>query len=183
MIGALEAKVRGRLGDSIFGTGEVRLEEVVAGMLTERGLTIAVAESNTGGAVIQRLCASPERVRFLRRGVVALEVSELARLFGVRDGSGGEGGAESAEAFARIVRREAGADLGLAIVGPNPPPGIEPEEGKSPAVPGNTYIALDTGSGVLRYEGNFGGNEQFIQARVPVYALDLIRGAVRPRAP
>ena len=49
MIGPLEAKVRERLGDSIFGTGEVRLEEVVAGMLTERGLTIAVVESNTGG--------------------------------------------------------------------------------------------------------------------------------------
>ena len=186
MIGPLEAKVRERLGDSIFGTGEVRLEEVVAGMLTERGLTIAVVESNTGGAVIQRLCASPERVRFLRRGIVALEVSELARLFGVPDGSGGGGGgggAESAEAFARIVRREAGADLGLAIVGPNPPPGIEPEEGKSPAVSGNTYIALDTGSEVLRYEGNFGGNEQFIQARAPVYAFDLIRGAVRSQAP
>ena len=92
MIGALEAKVRDRLGDSIFGTGEVRLEEVVAGMLTERGLTIAVVESNTGGAVIQRLCASPERVRFLRRGIVALEVSELARLLGAPDGGGGGGG-------------------------------------------------------------------------------------------
>ena len=45
-------------------------------------------------------------------------------------------------------------------------------------VVGDTHIALSTGSRILRHQGNFGGDERFVQSRVPVFAMDLVRRAL-----
>ncbi len=177
MIDGLEAKVRELLGDSIYGVGEVTLDEVVAGMLAEKGKTLAVLETNTGGNILQRLTSWPERIKFLRRGVVALDAAELERIFGVSVKNGAYV-AETADELAARIREESGADMGLAVVGPNPPENIEPEHSRSAPALGNTYIALSTGEEILRHEGSFGGNERFIQSRVPMFAMDLIRQAI-----
>ncbi len=177
MIDGLEEKVRALLGPAIYGVGEVTLEETVARLLAERGRTLAVVETHTGGALLQRLCAWPARVKFLKRGVVALDPEELSRLLDLPldEEPGGE---DFAEGAARRIREASGADLGLAVFGPNPPENVEPERSRAAPAVGPTRIALATGEKVLRYEGSFGGDERFIQARVPVYALDLVRRAV-----
>ncbi|MEE8184547.1 MAG: CinA family protein, partial [Acidobacteriota bacterium] len=133
---------------------------------------------NTGGAVLQRLSARPERVDFLRRGVVAMDPAELSKIFGLPLDSE-PGGEDFAEGLAVRVCEETGADMGLAVVGPNPPPNIEPEQSRTAPAQGTTYFALSMDGRMIRkHEGIFGGNEQFIQSRVPMFALDLIRQAL-----
>ncbi|OGL61950.1 MAG: hypothetical protein A3J27_00070 [Candidatus Tectomicrobia bacterium RIFCSPLOWO2_12_FULL_69_37] len=177
MIDGLEAEVRERLGAAIYGVGEVTLEAAVAKLLAEKGRTLALVETNTGGAILQRLSAWPERVKFLKRGVVVLHVGELARMFRLPLDKE-PAGEDFAEALAVRVREESGADLGLAVFGPNPPENIEPEKSRAAIVVGDTHIALSTGSRILRHQGNFGGDERFVQSRVPVFAMDLVRRAL-----
>ncbi len=175
MIDGLEVKVREILGSAIYATGDATLEETLARVLGQSGKSIAIVESNTGGALIQRLNAWPDRVKFLKRGVVGLHAEELSGMFGV-DG-GGEAGS-FARALAREVREQSGADMGLAVFGPNPPENIEPENSRRAPALGPTHMALDTGADVFAFSSSFGGNERFVQSRAPVYAMELVRRAV-----
>ncbi|MBT3352248.1 MAG: CinA family nicotinamide mononucleotide deamidase-related protein [Nitrospinaceae bacterium] len=177
MIDVLDVKVREILGSAIYAVGEVTLDQVVAELLGEQKKTIVVVETNTGGAVLQRLAAWPERVDFLRRGVVAMDPAELARMYDLPLGSE-PGGEDFAEALAIKAAEEAGADIGLVVMGPNPPPNIEPEHSRTAPAQGTTHFALSVGGKIKKHDGIFGGNERFIQSRVPMFALDLVRQAL-----
>ena len=126
---------------------------------------------------MQRLGAWPERVDFLKRGVVAMSAEELAGIFDVPLDKE-PGGEDFAEALAVRICEEAGADMGLVVMGPNPPPNIEPEQSRTAPAQGTTYFALSVGGEVRKHEGVFGGNERFIQSRVPMFALDMVRRAL-----
>ena len=173
----MNTKLREILGDAVYAVGNQTLEEVVAGLLGNAKKTIAIAETNTGGAVVQRLTAWPERENFLLRGVVAMSPEELAGLFSV-PADKEPGSEEFAESLALKVREETGADLALVVVGPNPPPDIEPERSRTAPAMGTTYFKLAMEGRMLGHEGSFGGNEQFIQSRVPMFALDLVRRGI-----
>ncbi len=175
MIDGLEVKVREILGSAIYATGGATLEQTLARVLGARGKSIAIVESNTGGALLQRLNAWPERVKFLRRGIVGLRAKELAHMFGVDESAGPE---RFAKVLARRVREESGADMGLAVFGPNPPENIEPENSRRAPALGPTYMVLDTDAGTFDFSSSFGGNEQFVQSRAPVYAMELVRRAL-----
>jgi competence/damage-inducible protein CinA-like protein len=99
MIAEMERKVRERLGDFIYGEGQETVEAVVGRMLTERSLTVAVAEAGTGGNLAGRLAVISNAAAVFRGGVIAapdhLEFSVA-------------GAAERA-------RTERGADYGLAV--------------------------------------------------------------------
>jgi nicotinamide-nucleotide amidase len=177
MIDVLDVKVREILGSAIYAVGEVTLDQVVAQLLGEQKKTMVVVETNTGGAVLQRLTAWPERVDFLRRGVVAMDPAELARMYDLSLDSG-PGGEDFAEALAIKAAEEAGADIGLVVIGPNPPPNIEPEHSRTAPAQGTTHFALSIGGKIKKHDGVFGGNERFIQSRVPMFALDLVRQAL-----
>jgi nicotinamide-nucleotide amidase len=177
MIDVLDGKVRNLLGFAVYAVGEVTLEEVVAQLLDKKKNSLVVVETNTGGAIVQRLSSRPERVNFLRRGIVAVDPSELVRIFDLPPDK--EPGSESfAENLAIRVREEMGVDIALVVIGPNPPPTIEPEKSRSAPAVGPTYFKLSIADRMLSHEGSFGGNEQFIQSRVPMFAIDLIRKAL-----
>ena len=175
MIAGLEVKVRERLGSAVYGTGDATLEETLARVLAQSGRTLAVVESNTGGALLQRLTAWPERTRFLRRGVVGLDGAELARTFGIDTDPDPEAFTKT---LARRIREESGADMGLALFGPHPPENTDPERARRTPASGPTHIALDTGPDLFTFASTFGGDEHFLQARAPVYAMELVRRAV-----
>src|SRR3972149_4983457 len=65
----LERKLRDRIGPLIFGRDEEELEQVLGRLLAERGLTLAVAESCSGGLVAHRLTNVPGSSRYFERGV------------------------------------------------------------------------------------------------------------------
>ena len=132
--------VAARLQDFIFSYGEKTLEEVIAGFLTEKKLTIAVAESCTGGLITNRLTDVSGSSGYLERGLVTYSNTAKISMLGVpaevikKHGAVSE---ETARLMAEGVRKLAGTDLGISstgIAGPN---------GGSKEKPvGTIYIAL-----------------------------------------
>jgi nicotinamide-nucleotide amidase len=143
------AMVEARLAKYIFARGEETLAGNVARRLTEKGLTLAVAESCTGGLITDRLTDIPGSSAFLERGVVAYSNATKTALLGVPEMVIGEHGAVSAETarlMAEGIRKSAGTDLGLAVTG------IAGPSGGTEAKPvGTVFIALaDSGTTVCR---------------------------------
>ena len=137
------AMVEARLAKHIFARGEETLAGNVARRLTEKGLTLAVAESCTGGLITDRLTDIPGSSAFLERGVVAYSNATKTALLGVPETVIGEHGAVSAETvrlMAEGIRKSAGTDLGLAVTG------IAGPSGGTEAKPvGTVFIALADG--------------------------------------
>jgi nicotinamide-nucleotide amidase len=116
------------------------LEEVVGRLLTEQKLTIALAESCTGGLIAHRLTNVPGSSAYLIGGVVSYANVAKERMLGVSHQTLQEHGAvseETAREMARGVRRLLKTDVVLAVTGIAGPSGGTPEK---PV--GLTYIAL-----------------------------------------
>jgi nicotinamide-nucleotide amidase len=118
---AEEALIRRQLGDVIFGIDEQTMESVVLGLLRDRGLTLAVAETVTGGLLSSRLSAIDWPMQTFRGARVAAQ-------------AGSEPGAQRAVADAARVRAEFGADVGLAAAAP--------AEGEQLS-PGTVFLGVD----------------------------------------
>lgn len=114
-IAAEEAEVRGVLGDLVFGVDDDTMESVVLGALRSRGLTLAVAESLTGGLVGARLASVPGASDVFLGGVVAYDARVKFDVLGVPEGPVVT--EEAAASMALGVRRLLGADVGIAATG------------------------------------------------------------------
>jgi PncC family amidohydrolase len=116
------------------------LEQEVVRLLTARGLTLAVAESCTGGLVGHRITGVPGSSACFRGGVIAYHNEVKAALLAVPEETLEREGAVSeavALAMARGVRERLAADIGLAVTGIAGPTGGTPEK---PV--GLVYVAL-----------------------------------------
>lgn len=125
------------------------LEKVVGRLLTEQNLTIALAESCTGGLIAHRLTNVPGSSAYLIGGVVSYANEAKERMLGVSHQTLQEHGAvseETAREMSRGVRRLLQTDVALAVTGIAGPSGGTPEK---PI--GLTYIAL-TAEGFERCE-------------------------------
>lgn len=133
-------EVSAHVQDYIFAYGDKTLEEVIAGLLTEKKLTIAVAESCTGGLITSRLTDVSGSSDYLERGLVTYSNAAKIRMLGVpaeiieKHGAVSE---ETARLMAEGVRKLAGTDLGLASTGIAGPTG-----GSKEKPVGTVYIAL-----------------------------------------
>jgi nicotinamide-nucleotide amidase len=138
-----EEEIYKRLGPYVFAYDEETLEGVVAGLLTEQGRTVSVAESCTGGLITDRLTDIPGSSMYLERGLVTYSNRSKTDLLGVPEDILQKHGAvseETARLMAEGVRRLAGTDLGLATTG------IAGPDGGSEAKPvGTVFIALADG--------------------------------------
>lgn len=114
MLDDIEARIRERLGDSIYGTGTQTLEEVVLKQLQVRGETLAVAETVTGGQLTQRL-ASVRDVEGFAGGLVAASERAVGAI-GAEWVDTAEP-CEAARGAAEAVRLRFGATYGLVIIG------------------------------------------------------------------
>jgi nicotinamide-nucleotide amidase len=112
LVGNYEAQIRERLGDAIYATGNVKLEDAIADRLRQQDASLAVAETSTQGEVIRRMSAHPD---VLCGGIVAADGSGLARLLRMQDAN--PVGMEGARALAQAARQAWGADYGLAVLG------------------------------------------------------------------
>ncbi len=137
---ALAAGIRALLPGKIYSEDGRELHEVVAELLIERGLTLALAESCTGGLVSVRLTEVPGSSRFLDRSFVTYSNASKVELLGVDPAllaSVGAVSEEVARAMARGARERSKTDLGLGITG------IAGPDGGSPEKPvGTVFIAL-----------------------------------------
>ena len=134
------AEVSARLGDCIFSYGESGLEEIIAATLTQKKLTIAVAESCTGGLIASRLTDVSGSSAYFERGLVTYSNAAKIHLLGVPAGIIEKHGAvseETARLMAEGVRKLAGTDLGLSSTGIAGPTG-----GSAEKPVGTVYVAL-----------------------------------------
>lgn len=128
---ALEARLRERAGKYIFGTGDETLEAVVGRMLVERGMTIALAESCTGGRVADRLTNVSGASTYVLGAVVAYCNSVKTRLLDVDPVVLEQEGAVSetvARQMARGIRERVGASIGVSTTGIAGPTGGTPDK-------------------------------------------------------
>ncbi|CAN5812745.1 competence/damage-inducible protein A [soil metagenome] len=117
---AAEARVRERLGHHLYGVGDVGMEEVVGSLLRELGLTLALAESCTGGLIGHRLTDVPGSSEYFRLGIIAYANEAKQALLSVSRETIETHGAVSVETaveMARGARTAARSDLGLATTG------------------------------------------------------------------
>jgi PncC family amidohydrolase len=121
------------------------LEERVGNLLTEAGLTLAVAESCTGGLIGHRITEVPGSSAYFRGDIVAYAYEAKERLLRVRHATLYEYGAVSEQTaieMARGARRELGADIGIAVTGIAGPGGGLPDK---PV--GTTWVAVSMREG------------------------------------
>lgn len=120
LIDPLEARVRERLGRTVFGTGEVEYEDAVANLIRQHDITIAVAESGFSGGVGHQLGNVLAEDRHFAAAVIAHLPTALEHLLDVPEVLIEQHGAVSSEvaaAMARGVRQRNDTNLGLAVSG------------------------------------------------------------------
>ncbi len=113
-------EVRARMGDCIYGMDVDSLEAAVNALLEEKGLTLAAAESCTGGLLAKRMTDIPGSSKHFKGGVTVYTEAAKTALLGLKPEFIAENGVVSAAVAARLakkVRKKTGADLGVGITG------------------------------------------------------------------
>jgi nicotinamide-nucleotide amidase len=163
----------------VFGIGQETLAGNVARMLTNAGLTIALAESCTGGLVAAMLTDLPGASAFLERGAVTYANAAKMNWLGVpKEVLENEGAVSEAcaVAMARGIRAAAGTDLGLAVTGI-----AGPEGGTAQKPVGTVFLAL-SGADFEQVKGfRFSGDREKIRRMSACMALEWIRRYLNTR--
>jgi nicotinamide-nucleotide amidase len=169
----LEAAFLAPLEQWVYGRDERGVEEHVLGLCRARGLTLATAESCTGGLVAARLTSIPGSSDVVLGGVVAyanaVKEAELGVPPEVLERHGAVS-AETAAAMARGVRQRLGADVAVSVTGVAGPDG-----GTAEKPVGLVYVHAEGPDGGLGRELSFPGDRASIRARSVVVALHLVR--------
>jgi nicotinamide-nucleotide amidase len=172
-LGGLEPALRRELGAAWYGTDDETLEQAVGRLLRIRNLTVALAESCTGGLAGHRLTDVPGSSAYIERGFVVYSNAAKQTLLGVPEpliGRFGAVSAECADAMARGARERAGSDLGLSVTG------IAGPDGGTPTKPvGLVFIALADARAVTVQRFRFDRDRQGNKALAATMALDLLR--------
>jgi nicotinamide-nucleotide amidase len=167
LLDAEEAEIRALLGDLVFSARDEPMEAVVGRMLLERGLTLAVAESLTGGLVASRIVSVAGSSGWFRGGVVAY-ASDVKH--DVLDVPAGPVVSEvAARAMADGVRRRLGADVGLSTTGVAGP---TEQEGQPP---GTVWLGLAVGDQVDAVHIRLPGDRERIRQLAVISLLDRLR--------
>ncbi len=169
----LAARLRGILGAHVFSESEEELEEVVGRLLVEKGLSLGVAESVTGGLIAHRITRVAGSSRYFDLGVVTYSNEAKTELLGVDPGLFEDVGAVSedvARSMAAGIRRRSGSDLGIATTGIAGPGGATPTKRV-----GLVYIAV-SGPGVEEVERyQFPGQRVAVKRWASQAALNRVR--------
>lgn len=169
----IKKRVRERLGDSVFSDREVALEEATGDLLRKRGLTLAVAESCTGGLLGASLTRAPGSSDYFLGGVICYSNRLKVQLSGVDSHLLAQSGAVSeqvARQMASGVRRLLSADIGLSITGIAGPTG-----GTDEKPVGLIFVGLAFENSVEVRRLQLSGDRETIRARAANLAIDLLR--------
>ena len=177
-------RVEQEMGEAVFSSHGESLEEVVLLMLGLRHLTLASAESCTGGLLAQRLTAVPGSSRYFLGGAVVYAdrlkttFAEVPEEMVRTEGPVSEA---VARAMAEGIRRRTGADVGVGITGiAGPGPGVGADEGKPI---GLVYVAISFAEEPKTkvVELNLTGDRERIRLWASQHALEQLRRSLLER--
>lgn len=169
----MAAEVRNRLSEYIFAEEEMGLEEWVGKTLIEKGLTLATAESCTGGLLSGRLIEVPGISAVFKEGFITYANEAKVRTLGVSEEileSYGAVSEQAAKAMAIGAAKIAGTDLGLSVTGI-----AGPEGGTEEKPVGTVYLALHTPTTTQIKKIFIKGSREMIRRRSVSEALNLLR--------
>ncbi len=167
------AQVRERLGSYLYGVDVCGLEETVLTLCREKGLTLAAAESCTGGLIAKRLTDVPGASRTFLGGVVSYTNHVKQQVLHVPENLLERCGAVSApvaRAMALGARLLTGADLAVSVTGLAGPDG---DDRGNPV--GTVFAALAAPEGVFVRQLALGGDRERIRILSAHHTLDLLR--------
>jgi len=166
-------KIQNVLGNIVYGVDTDSLENTVFHLLKERGLTLAVAESCTGGLLSKRLTDVPGISRVFMGSVVAYSAHAKTALLDVPQDLISDNNAVSREvalAMAQGVRHKFNADIGIGITGI-----AGPETDSSGQSPGTIFIALCSNDHTYCRSPHLFHDRERIRIGGASHALDMIR--------
>ncbi len=175
-LAALDAELRVRLGEFLYGAGEETLVERTTRRLIASGRTVATAESCTGGMIGELLTRMPGSSRAYLGGAIVYSYAEKVRQLGVAQATLDAHGAVSEETVREMAtgaRERFGADLAVAVSG------IAGPDGGTPDKPvGTVWLALASSSNIVTKKLGWPGMRDQIRTLAAWWALKLIDDAV-----
>jgi nicotinamide-nucleotide amidase len=171
--GALGRSLSDALGSPVFAEDDRPVEEIVLSLARENGLSVATAESCTGGLVAARLTTVPGGSDVFRGGIVAYENDVKLTQLRVPEQTIAAHGAvspETAAAMARGAREVVSADFAVGVTGIAGPGGGTPEK---PV--GLVYLHASGPDRELAWELDLPGDRDAIRRRATAAALHLLR--------
>jgi nicotinamide-nucleotide amidase len=168
-----ESEIRAVLADLIFTNADEPMEAAAGRLLVDQGLTVAVAESLTGGLMASRMVSIPGSSDWFRGGVVAYESQVKFDVLGVPEGP--VVCEEAAMAMADGVRRLLGADVGLSTTGVAGP---AEQEGNPP---GTVWLGLAIGDEVDAVLVHLPGDRERVRQMSVISCVDRLRRRLQQR--
>jgi len=167
------SKVEEAVQEYLYGEHEETLEAVVGRLLRERGLTLSLAESCTGGQIADRITNVPGSSEYFKGGVVAYSNDLKVSLLGVQPETLEKFGAVSRETaleMAKAARGRFGSDIALSVTGIAGPGG-----GSNEKPVGTFHMALATAKGTEEKNFYFPIDRERFKRLVSSVALNWIR--------
>ncbi|MDQ1439591.1 MAG: nicotinamide-nucleotide amidase [Acidimicrobiaceae bacterium] len=175
LVEAEEAELRGLLGTIVFGVDDDTMESAVGALVEQFGLTVAVAESMTGGLVASRLVEVPGASQWFKGGVVSYASEVKYDVLGVPEGP--VVSEPAAAAMAEGVAKLLGTDVGLSITGVAGPA----EQEGQPVGTVFFGVAMDGRTDVVHVR--LPGDRPRIRQYAAISLLDMLRRRLLERAP
>ena len=172
----LAEKIEDEMGDYVFSRKGETIEQIVSYLLQMRGMTLATAESCTGGMLAERITSLSGSSRYFLGGAVVYSNELKTQFANVPKALIDKHGAvsrEVAQALAEGIRKRCLSSYGVGITGVAGPTG-----GTEQKPVGLVYIALAGDEGTQVVERNFPGDRARIRQFATQQALDMIRRAL-----
>ncbi|HEY0779583.1 MAG TPA: competence/damage-inducible protein A [Gemmatirosa sp.] len=168
--------VRAPVADWVYGEDTTDLAAVVLDLCRARGLTIATAESCTGGLLGARLTSIAGSSDVVRGGIIAYANEVKIAQLGVDPAAIAADGAVSERVAGQMAggaRAQLGADIGIALTGVAGPGG-----GSEEKPVGTVWIGIDVSGQARTVRNVFIGDREEIRFRAAQFAMDLVRRAL-----
>lgn len=170
-----EAEVRSLVGTQVFGVDDETMESVVLSLLRERGLTLALAESVTGGLVSARLTGVPGASDVMRGAIVSYASDVKFEVLGVTPGPVVSAAAAAEMAIGAV--EALGADIGLSLTGV-----AGPDEQDGQPV-GTLHVGLAIGNQVMTDTFRLPGQREQMRQMSVITSLNMLRKALLAMPP
>ena len=173
MIVPVKDEIYKRLGDTIYNTGEISLQDTVAKLLIDKNMTIGVSESCTGGLVSAKLIEYPGVSEVFLEGAVTYSNEAKMRTLNVKKETLDKFGAvshETAREMAEGIAKRCGSRVGISTTGIAGPGG-----GTDEKPVGLVYFGLYLDGEVKSFKHIFTGDRNSVRNRASMTAINIVR--------